>query len=532
MTIPYNRAAEVCCKLSSYILAIHEWALFCQVHCHDTIATCHSNEGLLIISCLSIDNTIPIVLLTECSIKLTIYSYALWILWALLGQVQSHNAIATTCQWEGLYIITCYCIFYAIPNIWILAELSTKLSIYILAWSIWSYRDSINCCELHEHAALSRIYQLSELIVSYLYNAHAILHLIAVLSYRSSILAVCINLRSNYYCISMNIVSNEEVDCWLAIQTCDVQLIELVQLYIRQFHHLPIQYLYVLALFWAARLFWCWRLWIIWLDNQLASGLHVYVARVILWQILFQAINEHLHLFDWEILFATINHFLQILMCDIFLTFLQYRSHTTCNWEILLIVIENLLCIYVWDVVTIFLNQGDCILERNIFFLSLENFFQLCYREVFLVVIHNILDTCDSEVIAICLKQQIYLTKWDKLSKWSSLEQLNHFVINLIGCQLTEQHLQLAIVDIFVVLTYIFHYLFVGKYLVEVRTCRNIHSLLNAQQCRASRRNRCQHVYIHILATINEVHYQILAILQLIEEVVKIYFVPFILVSF
>ena len=468
MTIPYDRTTEGSAKLTGYNLAIHEWALFCQVHSYNAIATCHSNEGLLIISCLSIDNTIPIVLLTECSIKLTIYSYALWILWALLGQVQSHNAIATTCQWEGLYIIICYCIFYAIPNIWILAELSTKLSIYIITWSIWCYRDSIKCCELHEHAALSRIYQLSELIVSYLYNAHAILHLIAVLSYRSSILAVCINLRSNYYCISMNVVSNEEVDCWLAIQTCDVQLIELVQLYIRQFHHLPIQYLYVLALFWAARLFWCWRLWIIWLDNQLASGLDIYVARVILWQILFQAINEHLHLFDWEILFATINHFLQILMCDIFLTFLQYRSHTTCSWEILLIVIENLLCIYVWDVVTIFLNQGDCILERNIFFLSLENFFQLCYREVFLVVIHNILDTCDSEVIAICLKQQIYLTKWDKLSKWSSLEQLNHFVINLIGCQLTEQHLQLAIVDIFVVLTYIFHYLFVGKYLVEV----------------------------------------------------------------
>ena len=391
--IPCERLTEICSKLCLNILAlISNFAILCQVHCHDTIATCHSNESLFIISCLSIDNTIPIVLLTECSIKLTIYSYALWILWALLGQVQSHDAIATTCQWEGLNIITCYCIFYAVPNIWILAELSTKLCLNILTlwgwrynwlalffhvqcydtiatiglskcslvctsfrdsntipnywfteitihfcicilaliysrtilcenqsndaiasinsfdsllictsssidltipferiaefslscvtiysytwvwiwgttvlsqyesndaiatissyvfliigalcaicdaipcvsfiaefspssitidsltwsiWSIWSYRDSINSSKLHEQAALFLINQCSELVVGYLYSSHASKHIVLVCSYRSSVLAVSINLRNDSNGIVVNIVINEEVD--------------------------------------------------------------------------------------------------------------------------------------------------------------------------------------------------------------------------------------------------------------------------------------------------------------------------------
>ena len=275
--IPCERLTEICSKLCLNILAlISNFAILCQVHCHDTIATCHSNEGLVIISCLSIDNTIPIVLLTECSIKLTIYSYALWILWALLGQVQSHNAIATTCQWEGLNIITCYCIFYAVPNIWILAELSTKLCLNILAhWSIWSYRDSINSSELHEHAALFLINQSSELVVGYLYSSHASKHIVLVCSYRSSVLAVSINLRNDSNSIVVNIVINEEVDYILVIQTCNIQLVECIQLYIRQFHHLPIQYRNVCALFWAARLIWCW---IIWIDDSLVIYTDCHIA--------------------------------------------------------------------------------------------------------------------------------------------------------------------------------------------------------------------------------------------------------------
>ena len=212
--IPCERLTEICSKLCLNILAlINNFAILCQVHCHDTIATCHCNKSLVIISCLSIDGAIPIVLLTECSIKLTIYSYALWILWALLGQVQSHDTVATTCQWEDLYIITSYCIFYAIPNIWILAELSTKLCLNILAhWSIWSYRDSINSSELHEHAALFLINQSSELVVGYLYSSHASKHIVLVCSYRSSVLAVSINLRNDSNGIVVNIVINEEVD--------------------------------------------------------------------------------------------------------------------------------------------------------------------------------------------------------------------------------------------------------------------------------------------------------------------------------
>ena len=169
-----------------------------------------------------------------------------------------------------------------------------------IIWSIWCYRDSINCCELHEHATLLLINQLSKLIVSNGVHPKISKHIILVYSYRSRILAVSINLRSNCYSVMVNIINNIDVDIlFLLIQTSDVQFIECVQLYLRQCHHLPIQYRNILALLWAARLIWCWRLWIIWFNNQLTCSLDVYIASVVLWQVLFQALDELLHLLNW-----------------------------------------------------------------------------------------------------------------------------------------------------------------------------------------------------------------------------------------
>ena len=247
-------------------------------------------------------------------------------------------------------------------------------------------------------------------------------------------MAVSINLRSNCYSVMVNIINNIDVDIlFLLIQTSDVQFIECVQLYLRQCHHLPIQYRNILALLWAARLIWCWRLWIIWFNNQLTCSLDVYIASVVLWQVLFQALDELLHLLNWEIFLATIIQLLHILIGDILFALLQQCYHTTCVWQIFLIFLENILCIYVWNIVAIFLNQSDSILKRNILFLGFKNLFQLINRKIFLVIVCKILETCYGKMISVCFEQQVYLTKWNKLGILISLKYLNNLIINLIG---------------------------------------------------------------------------------------------------
>ena len=81
-----------------------------------------------------------------------------------------------------------------------------------------------------------------------------------MLSNRST-LAVRINLRSDNNGTLVQIIINPEVDVlFLLIQTCNVQLIEFVQLYLRQLYHSPIQYIHALTLLWAA-----WGLWLYWI---------------------------------------------------------------------------------------------------------------------------------------------------------------------------------------------------------------------------------------------------------------------------
>ena len=96
--------------------------------------------------------------------------------------------------------------------------------------------------------------------MSHFYDAHRSIHLVLVLSYWSSILATLINLRRNFDSTLSQIVNNEEVESWLTVQTCDIQLIELIQLYLRQSYHLPIQCIHALTLLWAA-----WGLWLYWI---------------------------------------------------------------------------------------------------------------------------------------------------------------------------------------------------------------------------------------------------------------------------
>ena len=97
-----------------------------------------------ICTCSGKNLTIPVEGLTESSLfGWTIYGFALWIGWAYLSQVQGYNAIATTCEWEVLLVITCYIIRYAIPYIRCIAELSAELSLYILA--LWNNRDTFFC---------------------------------------------------------------------------------------------------------------------------------------------------------------------------------------------------------------------------------------------------------------------------------------------------------------------------------------------------------------------------------------------------
>ena len=227
--------------------------------------------------------------------------------------------------------------------------------------------------------------------------------------------------------------------------------------------------------------------------------------------------------------FDTINQLVQIIIRDILLAFLQQCNRTTCIWNIFLVVLENLLCIYIWNIITVFLQQCYNIIVRNIVHLSLENLLQLCYIDIFLVVVCQLLDTSSGEIIAISLNQQIDLTKWNILVITIFLQYTYQLVVQSITCHLTKQNLQLTVVDILVILTYILHYLSVGKHLIEIRLGWNIHSLLNAQQRWTSRRYRCYYMHIH-LAAIHEVYNQILAFLQLIEEIIKINLVPCILI--
>ena len=253
----------------------------------------------------------------------------------------------------------------------------------IVTWSIrnnWSYRNSIKCCELHKHAALFLINQRSKLVVSYRVHHQTGYHIILVLCYRSAILATLIDLRRNGNSITVNVIINVEVDVlFLLIQTCNIQLIKLVQLYLRQSHHLPIQYRNILALFWAAWLVWCWRFWFFWFNNQLTCSLDIYIASIVLWHVLFKALDELLHLFNWEIFLATIIQLLHILIGDILFALLQQCYYTTSVWQIFLIFLKNLLCIYVWNIIAIFLNQYYYIIIRDILLLGLENLFQILY---------------------------------------------------------------------------------------------------------------------------------------------------------
>ena len=140
-TIPYDWFAEGCFNSGIYILTLlYCSAILCQYESNDTIATIYCYESLSICTCSSKNLTIPVEGLTESSLfGWTIYGFALWIGWAYLSQVQGYNAIATTCEWEVLLVITCYIIRYAIPYIRCIAELSVELSLYILARRSWRY---------------------------------------------------------------------------------------------------------------------------------------------------------------------------------------------------------------------------------------------------------------------------------------------------------------------------------------------------------------------------------------------------------
>ena len=114
LLIPCERTTELSSELTSYILT-RSLAILYQVHGYNAITATCQWEGLYFITCGGIDCTIPIVRATELSIELMIY-ISTWS-FAILYQVHGHNAIATTCQWEGLYFITCFCINCTIPVI-------------------------------------------------------------------------------------------------------------------------------------------------------------------------------------------------------------------------------------------------------------------------------------------------------------------------------------------------------------------------------------------------------------------------------
>ena len=258
-------------------------------------------------------------------------------------------------------------------------DICTVWPIFCITLRSRSYRNSVKRCKLHKHAALFLINQCSKLIVCYSIQAKASNHLIAMLSNRST-LAMRINLRSDNNITLVQIIINPEVDVlFLLIQTCDIQLIKLVQLYLRQIHLIPIQYRNILALFWAAWLVWSWRFWFFWFYNQLTCSLDIYIASIVLWHVLFKALDELLHLFNWEIFLATIIQLLHILIGDILFALLQQCYYTTSVWQIFLIFLKNLLCIYVWNIIAIFLNQYYYIIIRDILLLGLENLFQILY---------------------------------------------------------------------------------------------------------------------------------------------------------
>ena len=291
-TIPNYWFTEITIHFCICILAlIYSRTILCENQSNDAIASINSFDSLLICTSSSIDLTIPFERIAEFSLScVTIYSYTWVWIWGttVLSQYESNDAIATISSYVFLIIGALCAICDAIPCVSFIAEFSpgsiTIDSLTWSIWSIWSYWDSINSSKLHEHAALFLINQSSELVVGYLYSSHASKHIVLVCSYRSSVLAVSINLRNDSNGIVVNIVINEEVDYILVIQTCNIQLVECIQLYIRQFHHLPIQYRNVCALFWAARLIWCWIIWIddslvIYTDCHIASSAEACIAR-------------------------------------------------------------------------------------------------------------------------------------------------------------------------------------------------------------------------------------------------------------
>ena len=123
------------------------------MHCHDTIATCYSCQGLLIVTWSSIDGTIPVVLATEDSIELGIY----WSTWSstIFNQVHCHYVIAAVSTQVLVSIITRLVINNTIPRYFYSTEIIGKLVIGIL--TLWNNR-SINCiCCNSEFACCSHM---------------------------------------------------------------------------------------------------------------------------------------------------------------------------------------------------------------------------------------------------------------------------------------------------------------------------------------------------------------------------------------
>ena len=216
-TIPNYWFTEITIHFCICILAlIYSRTILCENQSNDAIASINSFDSLLICTSSSIDLTIPVERIAEFSLScVTIYSYTWVWIWGttVLSQYESNDAIATISSYVFLIIGALCAICDAIPCVSFIAEFSPgSITIDSLTWSIWSYRNGINSSELHEHAALFLINQSSELVVGYLYSSHASKHIVLVCSYRSSVLAVSINLRNDSNGIVVNIVINEEVD--------------------------------------------------------------------------------------------------------------------------------------------------------------------------------------------------------------------------------------------------------------------------------------------------------------------------------
>ena len=144
------------------------------------------------------------------------------------------------------------------------------------------------------------------------------------------------------------------------------------------------------GLFYQYIITWDWQ----WLRTyiQVTCCLHAEIACVVS-QVFLHNFEQVFQLLYWDIWLAIIYHLPEVLCGDIWITFLQYDNCiTSCDYEFILKLLEQCLCIYIRYKFTIFIQCSFNVLVTDIIYMLSQLLLQLLYRDVLLIVVEHILE--------------------------------------------------------------------------------------------------------------------------------------------